>query len=282
MEKHTKNLDTYHYHVIKRAIEVLDGSSSRLSLGSLAEKMNMSPYHFQKIFSQWAGVSPKNYEQYLELNLAKTLIKNKLTMAHVAQCTGLSSSGRLHDLFIKWETISPGEFARGGAGIDVFYGWCDTPFGDTLAMCTKKGLCGLGFSDGQTRDTAQSDLMKRWPQATYIQDESFVAPFVDAAIGGGELNLHMIGAPFQIKVWEALMSIPSGYVTTYSHIAEAIGNPKAVRAVGTAVGRNPVSWLIPCHRVLRKSGELGGYHWGLPLKRALLAYEAIQAEHGAR
>jgi AraC family transcriptional regulator of adaptative response/methylated-DNA-[protein]-cysteine methyltransferase len=175
--------------------------------------------------------------------------------------------------------MSPGEYARGGAGLTIRYGWFPTPFGEALAMGTDRGLCGLGFVDDCGRDAAMADLCGRWPRASFVEDRAALAPWVEAAFAGkGEARLHMIGAPFQIKVWEALLTVPSGQVTTYSELARAIGHPTAVRAVGTAVGRNPVSWLIPCHRALRKTGGLGGYHWGLPVKRAMLAWEAARAE----
>ena len=164
-------------------------------------------------------------------------------------------------------------------GLDVFWGWFDSPFGLALVMGTAKGLCGLAFTSETGTEAAMEDMVGRWPKAQFIEDPMMLKPLVDAAFAQkGETALHMIGAPFQIKVWEALLQIPSGEVTTYSEIAGAIGKPRAVRAVGTAVGRNPVSWLIPCHRALRKSGALGGYHWGLPVKRALLAWESARAE----
>jgi AraC family transcriptional regulator of adaptative response/methylated-DNA-[protein]-cysteine methyltransferase len=175
--------------------------------------------------------------------------------------------------------MRPGEFARGGAGLMIRHGWFDTPFGEALAMGTGRGLCGLAFTAETGRDAAMADLCARWPEARYEEAPGAISPWVAAAFSGrGEAALHMIGAPFQIKVWEALLTIPSGHVTTYSEIARAIGHPRAVRAVGTAVGRNPVSYLIPCHRALRKSGALGGYHWGLPVKRALLAWESARAD----
>ena len=159
--------------------------------------------------------------------------------------------------------MSPGEYARGGEGLEIAWGWFDTPFGPALAMGTDRGLCGLAFAAETGREAAMADLRGRWPKAAFVEAPERLAAWVAAAFGGGEARLHLIGAPFQIKVWEALLQVPSGHVTTYSDIAAAIGRPKAVRAVGTAVGRNPVSFLIPCHRALQKAGGLGGYHWGL-------------------
>ncbi|MBR9650156.1 methylated-DNA--[protein]-cysteine S-methyltransferase [Thalassovita aquimarina] len=272
----------YHYHVMRRAIELIDAAGPGMGLNDLAAQMGMSPAHFQRLFSQWVGVSPKRYQQYLTLDHAKALLRDNMTTLEVSHRVGLSGNGRLHDLFVRWEAMSPGEYARAGEGLDIFWGWFDSPFDLALVMGTSKGLCGLGFAAETGTEAALQDMVGRWPKANYIEDPVALKPLVDAAFTQkGETALHMIGAPFQIKVWEALLHVPSGHVTTYSEIAQSIDKPKAVRAVGTAVGRNPVSWLIPCHRALRKSGALGGYHWGLPVKRALLAYESARAEGDA-
>lgn len=269
----------YHFQIMRRALDLIDGAQTPLSLEQLSAQMDMSSAHFQRLFSAWVGVSPKRYQQYLALGHAKTLLAEKFTTLATADSVGLSGSGRLHDLFVRWEAMSPGDFARQGEGLDVYWGWFDSPFGEALVMGTSKGICGLAFSAETGAGAAMDDMMSRWPKARFIEDAAMLRPMVLAAFSqSGETALHMIGAPFQIKVWEALMRIPSGQVTTYSEIAGAVGTPRAMRAVGTAVGRNPVSWLIPCHRAMRKSGGLGGYHWGLPVKRALLAYESARAE----
>lgn len=269
----------YHYGVIRRAIDMIDEGGEGLSLEQLAARTGMSPAHFQRVFSRWVGVSPKRYQQYLTLGHAKVLLRERFTTLEAALDLGLSGSGRLHDLFLRWEAMSPGEFARKGAGLEISYGWFDSPFGEALVMGTNRGLCGLAFTSETTREAAWDDLSGRWPNAQFVEKPDALRAWTQAAFSQkGNAELHLIGAPFQIKVWEALLSIPSGQVTTYSEIARAIGNPRAVRAVGTAVGRNPVSWLIPCHRALRKSGGLGGYHWGLPVKRAMLAFEAARAD----
>ena len=273
----------YHYGVMRRAIELIDQGGDALTLEEMAREMGMSPAHFQRLFSAWVGVSPKRYQQYLRLGHAKSLLAERFTTLETALATGMSGSGRLHDLFLRWEAMSPGEYARGGEGLTIYWGWFESPFGPALVMGTEKGICGMGFAADAGESAAMEDLCGRWPKARYIEDVMRLRPWVLSAFGGeeglSETPLFLIGAPFQIKVWEALLNIPSGHVTTYSEIAEAIGNPRAVRAVGTAVGRNPVSWLIPCHRALRKSGGLGGYHWGLPVKRAMLAWES--ARHDA-
>lgn len=270
---------SYHYHIMRRAIALIDAAPTALSLEGLAGEMQMSPAHFQRIFTAWVGVSPKRYQQYLTLDHARALLRERFTTLETADTVGLSGGGRLHDLFLRWEAMSPGEFALGGEGLTIRQGQFDSPFGPVVAMGTARGLCGMGFAAESGTEATLSDLRGRWPRATFSDDPEAIRPWVDAAFGlGGESQLHLIGAPFQLKVWEALLRIPSGTVTTYSEIAGAIGYPKAMRAVGTAVGSNPVSWLIPCHRALRKSGGLGGYHWGLPVKRAMLAWESARKD----
>ncbi|TMV15592.1 methylated-DNA--[protein]-cysteine S-methyltransferase [Arenibacterium halophilum] len=274
--------DGYHYHVMRRALDEIDAGGN-LTLDELAARMDMSPAHFQRLFSAWVGVSPKRYQQYLTLGHAKALLAERFTTLETSLATGLSGSGRLHDLFLRWEAMSPGDFAKGGGGLTIYWGWFESPFGPALVMGTKRGICGIGFAAETTAEATMEDLTARWPKADYVEDPMMLRPWVLTAFGAGEgalerAPLFLIGAPFQIKVWEALLAIPSGHVTTYSEIAGAIGHPKAVRAVGTAVGRNPISWLIPCHRALRKSGALGGYHWGLPVKRALLAWESARED----
>ncbi len=271
----------YHYDVIARALAFMDQhAETRPDLGQIAAATGLSTAHFQRVFSKWVGVSPKRYQQYLELDLAKNLLKQHKSLLDAASGSGLSGASRLHDLFLKWEAMTPGEYAKKGQGLTIRYGWFDGPYGEMLAMGTTRGLCGLAFAAECGRDLVLADMSARWPNADILQEPDAIRMWVNAAFGTSKnpARLHLIGAPFQIKVWEALLTIPSGHVTTYSEIARHIGTPKAMRAVGTAVGRNPVSWLIPCHRVLRVGGGLGGYHWGLPLKRAMLAREAAQLE----
>ncbi|HCQ65434.1 MAG TPA: 6-O-methylguanine DNA methyltransferase [Rhodobacteraceae bacterium] len=272
----------YHYQVIRRAIDVIDEAGPAMSLEQIAGAVRMSPAHFQRVFSTWVGVSPKRYQQFLALDHAKDLLARRFTTLETADAVGLSGSGRLHDLFLRWEAMSPGEYARAGEGLTIRWGWFDSPFDLALVMATDRGICGLALAGEIGAEAAMDDLRTRWPKADFVEDPMALKPEVEAMFGQkGEARLHMIGAPFQIKVWEALIRVPTGHVTTYSEIAGAIGRPKAMRAVGTAVGRNPVGWIIPCHRALRKSGELGGYHWGLPVKRALLAWEAAREGVGA-
>ncbi len=273
----------YHYSVIARAVKIIDAGGASLSLDDLAAAMGMSPAHFQRLFSQWVGVSPKRYQQYLTLDHARRMLADRFTLLDTALDTGLSGTGRLHDLFLRWEAMSPGDYAKGGAGLTIFWGWFDSPFGAALVMGTDKGICGIGFAAEIGKAGTMQDLCARWPKADFVENPDLLRPWVpgmfgNKGAGAGPTPLYLIGAPFQIKVWEALLRIPSGHVTTYSELATAAGTPKAQRAVGTAVGRNPISFLIPCHRALRKSGGLGGYHWGLPVKRAMLGWEAARAD----
>jgi AraC family transcriptional regulator of adaptative response/methylated-DNA-[protein]-cysteine methyltransferase len=268
----------YHYAVIERALRAIDAAGPALTLDALADRMGMSAAHFQRVFSAWVGVSPKRYQQYLTLDHARSLLAERFTVLDTSLSTGLSGPSRLHDLFLTWEAMSPGDYARGGAGLTIAWGWFETPFGPAVVMGTHRGICGMGFAADMGEAAAFEDLQRRWPLADFVEDAARLHPWVQAALGGQAAPLALMGAPFQIKVWEALLRIPSGHVTSYGEIAAAIGNPKAVRAVGTAVGRNPISLLIPCHRALRKSGGLGGYHWGLPVKRAILAWESARAD----
>ena len=273
--------ESYHYAVIARALAIIDAAGPALTLDTLAARLSMSPAHFQRVFSKWVGVSPKRYQQYLALDQARQLLADRFTVLDTALSTGLSGTGRLHDLFLTWEAMSPGDYAKGGAGLTIHWGWFECPFGPALVMGTDKGICGLALSAEMGEAAAMTDLLGRWPMADFRQDPARLRPWVQAAFGAqtnATAPLFLIGAPFQIKVWEALLRIPSGHVTTYSEIARFIGHPAAVRAVGTAVGRNPISCFIPCHRALRKSGGLGGYHWGLPVKRAMLAWEAARED----
>ena len=268
--------DAYHYRVILRALDEIAAAPAPLSLDALAGRLGLSPAHFQRVFSRWAGVSPKHYQQYLALDHARRLLRARHGTLETSAAAGLSGAGRLHDLFIKWEAMAPGAYARAGDGIEIAWAWQDSPFGPMLAMATDRGLCGIAFAAVRSRDTAFADLAARWPAARYRADPAMVTPLAEAALTRRGARLHVFGGPFQHKVWEALLQVPDGHVTTYGDIAARIGRPGAARAVGTAVGRNPLGWIIPCHRALRRDGALGGYHWGVPVKRAMLAYEAAR------
>ena len=273
-------VNSYHYDVISRAIRIIDDSPSRnISLAELAAGMNMSTSHFQRIFSHWAGISPKKYQQYLRLDHARSLLRNKMPVLDTSRSLGLSGASRLHDLFLNWEAMTPGEYASGGEGLEISHGIFDSPFGSMLAMGTGKGLCGIAFTSETGEEAALADLVSRWPNADFRHHPDAIGHWVSALNSQtGDTRMLVGGGPFQIKVWEALLEIPPGSTVTYTDIAHAIGHPRATRAAATAIGKNPLAWLIPCHRVIRKSGELGGYHWGLPVKRAMLAREAARCE----
>jgi len=272
------------FALMQEAMALLDAAQARrdtLSLEELAGALGLSPSHFQRTFSRWVGVSPKRYLQYLQLDHAKALLKDH-SVLDTTLALGLSSPSRLHDLFLRWEAMAPGAVAKGGAGLTIAWGTFESPFGPLVAAGTDQGLCGLAFTAELGEQGARFDLKRRWPEATWEERPEALRSWVDSAFARrGEVPLAVAGGPFDLKVWQALIAIPEGSVATYSHIAEAIGNPKAVRAVGSAVGRNPLAWLIPCHRVLRRDGALGGYHWGLPVKRGLLAWESARRDSAA-
>lgn len=278
--------DRYHYRLIARALARIEGAGAALSLTELAREMGLSPAHFQRLFTEWAGISPKRYQQFLTLGQARALLAERQTLLQTALSTGLSGPARLHDLFLRWEAMRPGDYAKGGAGLRLRIGAAETPFGPAVFAASPLGLCGLSFADEGSIAAARADLEARWPAADFEEAGAAFQPLADQIFapidrlkgreGAGLPKLHLIGAPFHLKVWEALLRLPPGQVTSYGALAAALGQPKAARAVGQAVGHNPLAFLIPCHRVLQASGALGGYHWGLPRKRALLAYEQLR------
>jgi AraC family transcriptional regulator, regulatory protein of adaptative response / methylated-DNA-[protein]-cysteine methyltransferase len=275
-------MEPYHYAVVARAIAAIAAAApEQVPLAHLAREAGLSEAHFQRVFSRWAGVSPKRFAQYLALDTARRLLAERRSVLDAAWEAGFSGAGRLHDLFVTWEAMTPGAYARAGEGLAIAWTRLATPFGPAVAMATGRGLCGLGFTGGGDEAAVLADLARRWPRARLDEDAAAVAPHADRLFErGGRARLHLFGGPFQLKVWEALLHVPPGQVTTYSDLAVAIGSPRAARAVGTAVGQNPVAWLVPCHRVLRREGGLGGYHWGLGVKRAMLACEAGRVEAG--
>ncbi|MGZ3759103.1 MAG: methylated-DNA--[protein]-cysteine S-methyltransferase [Mucilaginibacter sp.] len=251
------------------------------SLDEVAEHVNLSPFHFQRMFKDWAGVTPKQFLQYLSIEHAKGILKEKQsTLFDTAFETGLSGTGRLHDLFIKVEGMTPGEYKNGGEQLHINYSFAQTPFGNLLVASTAKGICYMAFAD-EDEAIAFTDLQNHFPQATYhrvldmIQQNALFI-FTQDWSRLNEIKLHLKGTAFQLKVWETLLKIPAGGLTTYAGIAASINNPKACRAVGSAVGDNPVAFLIPCHRVIKSTGETGQYHWGSPRKNALIGWEAAK------
>ena len=251
------------------------------SLEAIAEHVHLSPFHFQKMFSDWAGVSPKKFLQYLSIEHAKGMLKTRqATLFDAAYETGLSGTGRLHDLFMKIEGMTPGEFKNGGEMLKINYSFSETVFGNVIIASTKKGICYLAFYDN--KGEAFEQLHKLFPNAVYeqltdIHQANALSFFSREWNNLDAIRLHLKGTPFQIKVWEALLKIPMGQLSTYSSIAGSIDNIKASRAVGTAVGDNPVAFLIPCHRVIRSTGEFGHYHWGPVRKSVMIGWEACSS-----
>lgn len=270
------------YAVVREAIEYLtDNWRDQPSLDRLSKHLRLDETRLQKLFKRWAGISPKEFVQCLTIDHARHLLRDSASVLDTALEVGLSGPGRLHDLFVTHEAMSPGEFKAGGEGLTMTYGFHPSPFGEALILTTPRGLSGLAFcNDVRGRAPAIADMIRRWPNAEFIEDEAVTAPYAARIFDAGNwqsnepLKVVMIGTDFEIRVWEKLLNIPLGRATTYGDLANALGKPKAARAVGSAVGRNPISFVVPCHRVLGKSGAITGYHWGVTRKRAILGWEA--------
>lgn len=277
-----KEQSNINFERITQAIGYLkDNFKEQPNLDELAEKVHLSPFHFQKLFTDWAGVSPKKFLQYLSIEHAKKLLaETSSTLFDTALQTGLSGTGRLHDLFINIEGMTPGEYKNGGENLSINYSFATTPFGAILAASTVKGICHLAFADDQT--DALSILKSKFPKAHFSQSpDNFQSEALNIFTNGtsaDSIKLHLKGTAFQLKVWEALLNIPTGNLITYGGIAQIIGSPKASRAVGSAVGDNPVAFIIPCHRVIQSSGVMGNYHWGSNRKAAMIGWESAKAE----
>lgn len=273
------------YSRIEKAIAYINHNfREQPSLEEISTAVNMSPFHFQRLFSEWAGVSPKKFLQYVSLRYAKHLLQRNTTLMNVSNEIGLSSSSRLHDLFINIEGMTPGEFKNGGAGLTINYSFRESPFGNIIIASTNKGVCYIHFQNNES--VALRDLKACFPSAVYHQAEDKYQK--DALLifqkNGGQtdpIKLHLRGTRFQIKVWESLLKIPTGGLSTYGDIAKKIDNPKAARAVGTAIGANPIAFLIPCHRVIQSNGKFGGYMWGAEKKMAIIGWEAAKTNLGS-
>ncbi len=250
------------------------------NLDEVAEKVNLSPFHFQRMFTDWAGISPKKFLQYLSLDYAKGILKDKqATLFDTAFETGLSGTGRLHDLFMNIEGMTPAEYKNGGKALSINYSFAESPFGNIIVASTPKGICYMAFADD--REEAFANLHAQFPNAQYIQvvdiaQQNALFIFKKDWSELSKIKLHLKGTSFQLKVWEALLNIPMGGLSTYSSVAAAIQQPNASRAVGSAVGDNPVAFLIPCHRVIKSTGETGQYHWGATRKSAMIGWEAAK------
>lgn len=269
------------YDMVRRSLAFMtENWRDQPSLEAIAERSGVSPHHMQRVFTRWAGLSPKAFLQAVTIDHARELLRDSASILDTAYEVGLSGPGRLHDLFVTHEGMSPGIYKARGKGLTIQYGFHDSPFGLALVMTTDLGLCGLAFADAGEEKAVLADMMGRWPEADYAENPRATAPVArrifetEAWHPDQPLRVVFIGTDFEIRVWETLMRIPLGKATTYSDIAAHLGKPSAARAVGTAVGKNPVSFVVPCHRVLGKSGGLCGYHWGLTRKRAILGWEA--------
>jgi len=269
------------YDVVRRAIAHIRGNwRTQPEIEQIAEAAGVTPTELHHLFRRWAGLTPKAFLQALTLDSARNLLRDSASVLDASYEVGLSGPGRLHDLFVTHEAMSPGEWKTGGEGLTVYYGFHPALFGTALVMATDRGLCGLAFADPGEEKAAVADMRSRWPRATYVEDSARTAPLCarifDKKLWREDrpLRVVLIGTDFEVRVWETLLRVPMGRATTYSDIANHIGKPKAPRAVGAAVGKNPISFVVPCHRVIGKSGELTGYHWGLTRKRAMLGWEA--------
>ena len=274
------------YQRIEQAIRYLEQNfREQPSLTEVASAVHLSPFHFQRLFTRWAGISPKRFVQFLTMEHAKSLLKESASVLDASLESGLSGPGRLHDLFVSLEAVSPGEFKEGGKGIEIAYGFCTSPFGECLMASTERGLCHLSFIREAGRGERIVKLQRNWPHARLVENpEALREPrdrvFSEKHRTGNSIGLIVRGTNFQIRVWRALLEIPAGSLQSYQDLANRLEIPSAVRAVASAVGANPISYLIPCHRVVRKSGHLGGYDGGLLRKRALIGWESARQEAG--
>ena len=277
-------MNTQEYINYNRVAEAIDYIKQNFKmqpdLDDVAKQIHLSPYHFQRLFTDWAGVSPKKFLQYISVEHAKNILKDKQsTLFDAAFETGLSGTGRLHDLFIKIEGMTPGEFKNGGENLSINYSFAESPFGNILVASTDKGICKIGFADDEQK--ALNDLQLQFPNAHFKQvvdliQQNALYIFTHDWNKLQQIKLHLKASDFQVKVWEALLKIPLGQLSTYKNIAEEIKNPGAMRAVGSAIGENPVAFLIPCHRVIQSGGMFGQYHWGAVRKTAMIGWEAAK------
>jgi AraC family transcriptional regulator of adaptative response/methylated-DNA-[protein]-cysteine methyltransferase len=269
------------YDVVRRAIAHIRGNwRAQPEIETIAAAAGVSTTDLHHLFRRWCGLTPKAFLQAITLSYARDLLRSSASVLDTAYEVGLSGPGRLHDLFVTHEAMSPGEWKAGGEGLSITYGFHPCPFGIALVMTTPRGLAGLALADPGKERAALRDMRARWPKAKYVQDIAATAPITrrifDAALWREDqpLRVVLIGTDFEVRVWEKLLSVPMGKLTTYSDLAARAGAPKAARAVGAAVGKNPICFVVPCHRVIGKNGELTGYHWGLTRKRAMLGWEA--------
>ena len=271
------------YLRIEKALNYLEEHfQDQPSLEELADHLNMSPFHFQRVFKRWAGISPKRFVQFLTIDYAKKMLDENQSVLDATYESGLSSPGRLHDLFVTIDGVTPGEFKTKGSGIEIVYGIHSSPFGECLLAITERGICGLTFTTDKGLGEALTDLQSQWEQARLRESTQMTKPFLDQIFtsspgdGRRSVSLFLKGTNFQIKVWEALLRIPQGFVCSYEEIASYLGKSTAARAVGNAVAANPVAYIIPCHRVIQKIGAIGDYRHGTTRKKAMIGWEVAQ------
>ena len=271
------------YDIVRRAIaHIRENWREQPAIETIAEAAGVTPTELHHLFRRWAGLSPKAFLQALTLDRARALLRQSASVLDVAFEVGLSGPGRLHDLFVTHEAMSSGEWKSGGEGLTLHYGFHSSPFGAALVMATRRGLAGVAFADAGEERSAFADMQRRWPKASYVEDAAGTALLArrifDPKLWRAEapLQVVLIGTDFEVRVWEALLKVPMGRLTTYSDLAAKVCSAKAARAVGAAVGKNPIAFVVPCHRVVGRSGSLTGYHWGLTRKRAMLGWEAGQ------
>ncbi|HYA73762.1 MAG TPA: bifunctional helix-turn-helix domain-containing protein/methylated-DNA--[protein]-cysteine S-methyltransferase [Roseiarcus sp.] len=267
------------YATVRKAIEFISTHwRNQPSIETIADHVGLSASHFQHVFKRWAGLTPKAFLQAITIERARELLRDSASVLDAAYDVGLSGPSRLHDLFITHEALTPGDYRR--QDLQLAYGFHPSPFGEAIIIAAPRGLAGLGFVDEGNRAAALADMRRRWPRAAFVEDAEATAPLAARAFDPNlwrpetPLRIVMIGTDFEVRVWETLLAVPLGRATTYSDIARHLGKPKAARAVGAAVGRNPISFVVPCHRVLGRSGALTGYHWGLARKQAIIGWEA--------
>ena len=273
------------YAVVRRAIAYISEKwRAQPEVEQIAHAAGVTPDELHHLFRRWAGLTPKAFLQAITLDNARKLLRDSASVLDATYEVGLSGPGRLHDLFVTHEAMSPGEWKSGGEGLTISYGFHASPFGIALVMATPRGLAGLAFGDAGEEKAMLADMTRRWTKASYVEDKSITAPLAARIFDSRAwrpdrpLRIVMIGTDFEVRVWETLLGIPMGKCSTYSDIANKVGKPKAARAVGAAVGKNPISFVVPCHRVLGRSGDITGYHWGLTRKRAMLGWEAGQVQ----
>jgi AraC family transcriptional regulator of adaptative response/methylated-DNA-[protein]-cysteine methyltransferase len=268
------------YQKIEKAIGYITENFRRQpALDEVAKQVHLSPFHFQRMFREWAGVSPKKFLQYISVEHAKSLLKQNRSLSDVSFETGLSGTGRLHDLFISIEGMTPGEYKNGGKQLVINYSFAESPFGNIIIASTPKGICHLAFADNETKALRELRLIfpgARLKQVVDAIQQNALFIFTQDWKNLSRIKLHLKGTPFQLKVWEALLKVPLGELTTYADLAGSVGNTRASRAVGSAVGSNPVAFLIPCHRVIQSTGMIGQYHWGSHRKAAMIGWESAK------